>query len=222
MSTRREILARVRAAQLAARLPAVDALEPHAAIGAPRPSARHDAGMVAAPYDPQALVTRFVTEAQALGGECWIESTSEAVRARVATLVAGQTLLAWDAAQLPYGIGELTAAAATARSPRTVQAAATLGVTGSDAALAETGSLVMIEGAGRPRLASLLPPVHLAILRRDDLFPSMAAFFAARAPAIAAASSCTVITGPSRTADIELTLTLGIHGPGRVLVIVGP
>ena len=50
----------------------------------------------------------------------------------------------------------------------------------------------------------------------------MAEFFVDHADQLRQAASCTFITGPSRTADIELTLTLGIHGPGKVIVVVGP
>jgi len=50
----------------------------------------------------------------------------------------------------------------------------------------------------------------------------MGEFFRERAADIAASACCTFVTGPSRTADIELTLTLGVHGPGRVIVVVGP
>src|SRR5262249_32018976 len=112
--------------------------------------------------------------------------------------------------------------AAIGSSPRDLQAAAGIGGTGSHAAIAETGSLVVLSGPGTPRAASLLPPVHLCLVRRGDLFASMGEFFRERAGDIAASSCCTFITGPSRTADIELTLTLGVHGPGRVMVVVGP
>jgi L-lactate dehydrogenase complex protein LldG len=69
---------------------------------------------------------------------------------------------------------------------------------------------------------SLLPPFHIALVERRRLCFSMAEVFEAYRDRLAGSASCTFITGPSRTADIELTLTLGIHGPGRVAVIIGP
>ena len=64
--------------------------------------------------------------------------------------------------------------------------------------------------------------MHLAVVRRQDLFFGMGEFFARHDARIAGEAACTFVTGPSRTADIELTLTLGVHGPGRVVVVVGP
>jgi L-lactate dehydrogenase complex protein LldG len=55
-----------------------------------------------------------------------------------------------------------------------------------------------------------------------DLCFSMGEFFQTHAERVTASASCTFVTGPSRTADIELTLTLGVHGPGKVIVLVGP
>jgi L-lactate dehydrogenase complex protein LldG len=107
---------------------------------------------------------------------------------------------------------------------RAAAAAADLGVTGVDLAIAETGSLVLVSGPGRPRSTSLLPPVHVALLERAALVESLEqaglaleAWHAGAAPAPGGAIN--VITGPSRTADIELTLTRGVHGPREVHVV---
>jgi L-lactate dehydrogenase complex protein LldG len=80
----------------------------------------------------------------------------------------------------------------------------------------------MLSAPGRSRAVSLLPPVHVGIVRPEDLCFDMAEFFASRRDEFDRRASCTFITGPSRTADIELTLTLGIHGPGRLVIIIGP
>jgi L-lactate dehydrogenase complex protein LldG len=97
-----------------------------------------------------------------------------------------------------------------------------VGVTGCHAAIAETGSLVLLSGPGTSRTVSLLPPVHLAVVRPEDLCSTLAELFATRQGLLRDAASCTIVTGPSRTADIELTLTLGVHGPGVVVVVIGP
>jgi L-lactate dehydrogenase complex protein LldG len=105
---------------------------------------------------------------------------------------------------------------------RDLIAAADLGVTGVDLAVAETGSLVLLSGSGRPRSTSLLPPYHVAVFDRDALVESLAhvgllleAWHDGEQPAWRG-GMINVITGPSRTADIELTLTRGVHGPKEV------
>jgi L-lactate dehydrogenase complex protein LldG len=99
-------------------------------------------------------------------------------------------------------------------------AALSLGLTGADAGLAETGSVVLAAGPGRPRMASLLVPVHVAVLRVDRLVDSISGLLATRGDLVAAGSNLVAITGPSRTADIEHTLSRGVHGPGEVHVIL--
>ncbi len=105
---------------------------------------------------------------------------------------------------------------------RDLIAAADLGVTGVDLAVAETGSLVLLSGSGRPRSTSLLPPYHVAVFDRDALVESLGqvgVFLEAwhdGEPAAWRGGAINVITGPSRTADIELTLTRGVHGPKEV------
>jgi L-lactate dehydrogenase complex protein LldG len=168
------------------------------------------------------LLGRFSGELAALGVELHIETSADAVRARVQSIIGSQRVFSWDAAFLPYDIGSLPLHVIYGTASRDEQAAAEIGLTACDAAIAETGTLALLAGAGRPRAASLLPPIHVAVVRRGDLRFGMAEYFRDRAGAIAAASSCMMITGPSRTADIELTLTVGVHGPGKVIVVVGP
>jgi len=120
--------------------------------------------------------------------------------------------------------GEAADAAERARL-RAVTARADLGLTGVDLAVAETGTLVLVSGAGRPRSTSLLPPCHIALFDRAALVESLyqvGVFLEAwhgdgRAPS--GGASINFITGPSRTADIELTLTRGVHGPKEVHAI---
>jgi L-lactate dehydrogenase complex protein LldG len=211
MSARATILQRVRDAQRTAFIPAVS-VDHHATTLQSRPAPAGDDSL-----------HRFLMELSALGVEQHVETTPEAVRTRVAGLVQGLLVLSWDADRLPYDIARcLPVGAATGDSPRDVQAAAGIGVTGCRAAIAETGSLAILSGAGMPRAASLLPPVHLCIVRQDQIVPAMGEFFRMCSEEIAEAACCTFVTGPSRTADIELTLTLGVHGPGRVIVVIGP
>lgn len=94
------------------------------------------------------------------------------------------------------------------------------GLTGADAGLADTGSLVLGHGPGRPRLASLLPPVHIAILPIQRLLPGLPAFLAAQPQALSAASNFVIVTGPSRTGDIEMIPVFGVHGPRQLDVVL--
>jgi L-lactate dehydrogenase complex protein LldG len=115
--------------------------------------------------------------------------------------------------------------AAERRALRERIAAADLGVTGVDLAVAETGSLVLLSGSGRPRSTSLLPPYHVAVFDRGALVETLAqvgVFLEAwhdGEPEAGRGGVINVITGPSRTADIELTLTRGVHGPKEVHAI---
>ena len=102
---------------------------------------------------------------------------------------------------------------------------ADLGVTGVDYAIAETGSCVLMPRRGVSRLVSLLPPVHVAVVERGQVLPGLDELFAlCRADFLrgAAGSYVTLISGPSRSADIEYTLVTGVHGPGEVhMLLVG-
>ncbi|MEW6348361.1 MAG: LUD domain-containing protein [Thermodesulfobacteriota bacterium] len=87
-----------------------------------------------------------------------------------------------------------------------------------DAAIAETGSVVSTSAHGRAVQGSILPSHHVAIVAEDNVFATLDDFFAwlGEAPP----TNVTLISGPSRTADIELTLTIGVHGPEKLDVIL--
>lgn len=90
---------------------------------------------------------------------------------------------------------------------------ADVGVTTCEAAVAETGSLVLAGGPRSLRLASLCPPVHLVLARPDQVVATLA-----EGLALVGRRNGVVVTGPSRSADIEGVLVRGVHGPGRVLL----
>ncbi len=97
-------------------------------------------------------------------------------------------------------------------------ATADVGISSAAVALAETGSVLIESGAGKSRLATLLPPVHIVLLPSDCITADLFTWTAARnAPP---PTNMTFVSGPSKTADIEQTLTVGVHGPKRFIVIV--
>jgi L-lactate dehydrogenase complex protein LldF len=93
-----------------------------------------------------------------------------------------------------------------------------VGVTRAVCGLADTGSVLIADGKGDPLQASLLPEVHIAILHVSDILPSLAN--AMTLPIVRESRSVVVITGPSRTGDIEMSHTIGVHGPGEVHVFL--
>jgi len=91
-----------------------------------------------------------------------------------------------------------------------------VGVTKAICGLADTGSVLVADGAGDPLTASLLPEIHIAILKAENILPSLPDAM----KLIANISAAVFITGPSRTADIEMTLTIGVHGPKEIHVFL--
>lgn len=95
-----------------------------------------------------------------------------------------------------------------------------LGITGAEAGLAESGSIVLEHGAGRPRMASLAPKTHIAVLEVSRMHRTLAHWAHQQPEAAARTANLVVITGPSRTGDIEQQLNLGVHGPRHVHVLL--
>lgn len=98
-------------------------------------------------------------------------------------------------------------------------AEAEVGVTGADYGLAESATLVLLARPGRPRSASLLPPVHVAVLREDRILTDLFDLLEHVGPL---PTAVVLASGPSRSADIEMSLAVGVHGPGTVHVLLLP
>ncbi len=162
-------------------------------------------------------VTSFANQLIALGGK-FIPCRPEELGQQLRALLAAEDhteILAWGADKLPEGLVEdLKAAGIQVRYDR--DAEIKVGLTGVSAAVAETGSIVLTSGPGQPLFTSLLPEIHIAILYEDQIYKNLPQVL--HLQEIQNAASVVMISGPSRTADIEMTLTIGVHGPGDIYV----
>ena len=175
--------------------------------------------------DWAALVARFIHEARQLNCVVHEVADAEAAVAVVVGLIADQRhYVSWDDAHIPVaGFAAHMAAAGLERAAAADPQVQT-GITGVDAALAATGSLVLMSGPGKPRSASLLPVTHIAILESNAILPDLETWFARQQDdnlaALREASNVIIISGPSRTADIGMELILGAHGPRTVHIVL--
>jgi L-lactate utilization protein LutC len=220
MSTAREsFLDRVRKAVASGNRPgAAEALEPRGSIG------YQGAGTDA--------MQRFGEQLTAAGGTLHPAQDRDAARALVLSLIQDRapgtiflghsTLL--DELDLP---ALLHAEGREVIRPENADTAswyrADIAITGVEYLIAETGTVVMASAPTEPRSLSLLPPVHIALAERRQLLPDLFDLFvtlAGSANGSPLPSCLTLITGPSKTGDIELRLVTGVHGPGEVHVIL--
>jgi L-lactate dehydrogenase complex protein LldG len=226
-SPRERILASIRDGLLRASLPA------HAAGGPGRGPARPAA------LSATELVEGFSAVLTALSGHAHRAAGAPGIADMIAGIARAhraESFISWDdehlgcpgllAALSSRGLRRVTydVSGDPERRAREVEALAGvgLGVTGAYAALADNGGLVLVSGPGRGRLASLLPPVHVAVVGARRLRPSLAALLREEPGLLDAGSNVVIVAGPSRTADIEMTLTHGVHGPKHVHVILTP
>ena len=170
------------------------------------------------------LLQRFDDELVALGGKLSICPPGDVWQKILEILQAHNIheILAWDETYLPDTLLEkLTEAGVKIIFPtgETIQTSSQVraGLTGASAAIAETGSILVLGGPGRPLTASLLPEIHIALLREKDVYEQLGQVF--QIEEIRRAPTAVLVSGPSRTADIEMTLTIGVHGPGELQVI---
>ena len=166
-----------------------------------------------------ALAERFCLELTALGGAaspCSSDELAGRLLEELKTL--GITALqAWDEAYFPAGLIPALRLGGI-QVQITPDPSLRAGLTGALAGIAETGTLVLPGGTGRPQTASLLPEIHFAVLRQADLVQTLVE--ALRLPGLRDFPTIVLVSGPSRTADIEMTLTIGVHGPREVRVFI--
>ena len=95
-----------------------------------------------------------------------------------------------------------------------------IGISGAQAGIAETGTLLLDSSRERHRLVSLVPPVHIAILDAAKIVATLGEALSLMRKGEQVSPIVTLVTGPSRTADIELTLAIGVHGPQELYVVI--
>jgi len=151
----------------------------------------------------EGLVEQFTKALEALAGKVVVVKTPEEAQVEVDKALKGRTFIR---SSDPFS--------------RAAIATIDVGITSADYALADTGSLVMFTESNESRLLSLLPPCHIAVISSSKIVASLDDVFRLRPLPGAQSSAMVVITGPSRTADIEMRLVRGVHGPGEIHVII--
>jgi L-lactate dehydrogenase complex protein LldG len=172
------------------------------------------------------LLEAMRTEVRSVPEAGWVAALQELLRARgIGTLLyapetpIGQALAAaWHSA--PDGLPELVPYTAPVETLKERIFEVDAAVTGAAGAVADTGAIILRPSADEPRLMSLVPPVHVAVLRADTVFASLTeAMQAGRWPEDMPANMV-LVSGPSKTADIELVLAFGVHGPKELVVLI--
>ena len=177
------------------------------------------------------LVKAFKRECEDVAGKAYVARNHDEACGFVSTIIkdsGAKKVIRWDSALLEkLGIDHLIHSIGTGSIPQSqnnLTAKADLGISEAAFGLADTGTLVLRASPGRDRSTSLLPPSHIAVLESkkilftlDDLLVRLLLDFVEKGDL---GTCITLITGPSRTADIELNLVHGIHGPKSLHVII--
>ena len=167
---------------------------------------------------PQGLVESFTAALRDLGGEvrrCNGENLAECVLAEIRRRGVKE-VCSWAAEELPVGL--LVALRDAGVRFTSDCAKAEVGITGALAGIAASGTVLLTAAPNKPLRASLLPKAHFVVLPENKLVADLES--ALTLPELKQTSAAVLITGPSRTADIEMTLTIGVHGPEEVVVFL--
>lgn len=172
----------------------------------------------------EARITSFSTRLETLGGRVCRVKDPRAEGSWVAEALANRAAIASNAPFLEEcGVTRLDGVRSgivERDELRQLCASSEVGVTSADYALADTGTLVMLSSGEEARMVSLLPPAHIAILPVNRILTGLDELFSVVPKPASLTSSMVLITGPSRTADIEQILVRGVHGPGQLTVVL--
>ncbi len=188
---------------------------------------------------PEGLLTRFTTELEGLSGQVFPVKGDKAAETCVVDLMRSHEathIIAWDFAHIPVkGLeAAIQKAGIQITQPEmrdefraeTLEAIreAKVGLTGADVVVAATGTLVFSTAPGKGRLPTVFAPVHIAVVTLDQMVPRLENWLAQQradgSQIMWQSANICFTTGPSRTADIEMEPILGVHGPGKVQVVV--
>jgi L-lactate utilization protein LutC len=174
--------------------------------------------------DTETRVAGMLRAVEALAGKTRRAATGADALAYVVAVLDGKTAVASNAPFLREcgiaGLAGVRSGFTDAAALRAVCATADVGISSADYALADTGTLVMLASPAEARLISLLPPVHIAVVPKERVLSGLDELLTVLPRPAEQTSSMVLITGPSRTADIEQILVRGVHGPGEIHVVV--
>ncbi len=174
--------------------------------------------LVSRTLDIEARVALFIERFEALAGKAVRAPNAAAVRGWLEQFLNRRTAVISNSpylricADLPGVRGGSLERAAVA--------SANVGITSVDYALAETGTMVLLASVREDRLISLLPPVHVAIFPKSSILVGLDELFTLLPLPADSTSAMVMISGPSRTADIEQILVRGVHGPGEIYAVI--
>ena len=166
---------------------------------------------------------RFAAELMQLGGQARLIASRDLADAVAASSIGcRRSVVGEDLGAFRSAITEGLSASGCVVVPagRDQAASADLGVTGGLWAVASTGSVLVAADPGAPRTTGLLPQRHLIVLPEERLLPGLEELFEQLPDVVSETSAAVLVTGPSRTSDIEMISVRGVHGPGRVMVLL--
>ncbi len=189
--------------------------------------------------DREALIQRFSFEMERLLGEVFVVDDDEAVCDKVIELLKSHQasdIIAWDFQHIPVKALEsaIRQSGVNIHHPETHDEFreetletirhAQVGLTGADQAIAATGTLVFSTAPGKGRIPTVLAPAHIVVITADQLVPQLEDWVAKQRETdlslMREHGNICFVSGPSRTGDIEMQMILGVHGPGKVQVVI--